>query len=52
MSEGKKVYILDSFAVLTLLENEKGAGRVQAVLERSRGGTAVVYLSMIIRGRG
>jgi predicted nucleic acid-binding protein len=44
------VYILDSFAVLALLEGENSAGRVQAILEMAEQHTAQVYLSLINLG--
>jgi ribonuclease VapC len=44
------VYILDSFAVLALLEGENGTARVQAILEMAEQRIAQVYLSLINLG--
>ena len=44
------VYILDSFAVLALLEGESSAAYVQTILKTAEQRTARVYLSLINLG--
>jgi ribonuclease VapC len=43
-------YVLDSFAVLAYLEDEAGAGRVNAVLAAARQGGASVWMSIVNYG--
>jgi len=50
MSDSGAVYVLDSFAVLALLQSEPGAGEVQTVLRRAQRGEAEAYLSVINLG--
>lgn len=40
-------YVLDSFAVLAYLEDEAGAGRVNAVLTAARQGGASIWISIV-----
>lgn len=47
---GTPVYVLDSFALLSYLQNEAGAKRVQEVLREARAGQAEVWLSVINYG--
>ena len=47
VSNNLPIFVLDSFAVLALLENEKGAVRVQNILKLAQSGEAQVYLSII-----
>jgi ribonuclease VapC len=44
------VYILDSFALLAFLEDERGAVRVQEILESAWSGDTHAYLSLINMG--
>lgn len=44
------VYILDSFAVLALLEGESSAAQVQAILETAEQQAAQLYLSLMSLG--
>ena len=50
MSEKPAVFILDSYAMLALLEGERGAERVRAVLEAARRVETLAYLSLINLG--
>lgn len=50
MSGEPSVYILDSFAVLALLEGESSAAHVQVILKTAEQRTARVYLSLINLG--
>ncbi len=50
MSNKPLIYILDSFAILALLEDENGAARVQVILENARQGDVHVYISIINLG--
>ena len=50
MNGDSPIYVLDSFAVLALLEGENSATRVQAILETAEQYTARVYLSLINLG--
>jgi ribonuclease VapC len=43
-------YVLDSFAVLAYLEDEAGAGRVNAILVAARQGEASVWMSIVNYG--
>jgi len=43
-------YVLDSFALLSYLQNEAGAERVQEVLREAQAGRADVWLSIINYG--
>ncbi|MFZ2362590.1 MAG: type II toxin-antitoxin system VapC family toxin [Anaerolineae bacterium] len=40
-------YVLDSFAVLAYLEDEAGAGQVNAVLTAARQGEASIWMSIV-----
>jgi predicted nucleic acid-binding protein len=42
--------VLDSFALLAYLEQERGMSRVRAALRQAEGGTVAVYLSLINLG--
>ena len=46
-SNNPPAFVLDSFAVLALLENENGAVRVQNILKLAQTGDARAYLSII-----
>ena len=50
MSNNLPIFVLDSFAVLALLEKENGAMRVQNILNLAHNGDAQVYLSIISVG--
>ncbi len=47
MSQATNLYVLDTSAWLTLIEDEAGAERVQALLERARVGEIVVLTSFM-----
>ncbi len=47
MSSNLPVFVLDSFAIFALLENEKGAARVQSILKIAHSEETQVYLSII-----
>jgi ribonuclease VapC len=47
MSETIDIYVLDTSAWLTLIEDEAGADRVQALLEQARAGEIVVLVSFM-----
>jgi ribonuclease VapC len=47
---GTPAYVLDSFALLSYLQNEAGANRVEDVLRESQAGRAEVWLSIINYG--
>jgi uncharacterized protein len=55
---GSRAYVLDSSAMLTLIEDEEGAGRVEEVLQREQALLPwptlleVYYVSQQERGRG
>jgi ribonuclease VapC len=42
-----KNYVLDSYAVLTYLQNEAGADRVEALLAEAQSGRVCLYLSAV-----
>jgi uncharacterized protein len=44
---GSSRYVLDSFAVISLIQNEAGAKQVDAVLQRAKTGKAEVFLSVV-----
>ena len=50
MSEPIDIYVLDTSTWLTLIEDEAGADRVQALLEQARAGDMVVrrYRSSVV----
>ena len=50
MNERRPVYILDSFAVFAFLEDERGARKVETVLDSADRGEARIYLSWINLG--
>jgi hypothetical protein len=45
MSEARDLYVLDTSAWLTLIEDEAGADRIEALLEQARAGEIVVLVS-------
>ena len=47
MSKAMDVYVLDTSAWLTLIEDEAGADTVQGLLERARAGEVVVLVSFM-----
>ena len=47
MSEAIDIYVLDTSAWFTLIEDEAGADRVQELLERARAGDIVVLVSFM-----
>jgi len=47
MSEAADVYVLDTSAWLTLIEDESGADVVQELLEKARAGEIVIVVSFI-----
>ena len=47
MSEATGVYVLDTSAWLTLIEDETGADTVQEVLEKARAGEVIVLASFM-----
>jgi uncharacterized protein with PIN domain len=47
MSEAIDIYVLDTSAWFTLIEDEAGADRVQALLEQARAGEIVVLVSFM-----
>lgn len=47
MSEPLTVYVLDTSAWLTLIEDETGADTVQALLEKAQAGEAVLLTSFM-----
>jgi ribonuclease VapC len=47
MSEAIDIYVLDTSAWFTLIEDEAGADRVQELLERARTGDIVVLVSFM-----
>jgi ribonuclease VapC len=47
MSQGADMYVLDTSAWLTLIEDEAGAETVQELLEKARAGEVVVYVSFM-----
>ena len=47
MSEAVDIYVLDTSAWLTLIEDEPGADTVQELLERARAGEAVLLVSFM-----
>lgn len=47
MSKPTDVYVLDTSAWLTLIEDEAGADLVQAILEKARAGEVVVLVSFM-----
>jgi ribonuclease VapC len=47
MSEAIDIYVLDTSAWFTLIEDEAGADRVQELLERARAGEIVVLVSFM-----
>ena len=47
MSEAPELYVLDTSALLTLIEDEPGADLVQDILQRSREGKVVVLVSFM-----
>lgn len=50
MTDSKRQYVLDSFAILVLLQNEEGHARIQEVLTIAQKGVAAVTLSVINLG--
>ena len=47
---GINSYVLDSFALIGFLENEKFASRIERILKQARQGKALVYLHAIHLG--
>ena len=47
MSEAIEIYVLDTSAWFTLIEDEAGADRVQELLEQARAGEIVVLVSFM-----
>lgn len=47
---GSKGFVLDSFAVLALLNDEPGAARVEELLRQARAGEATLAMSLINLG--
>ena len=47
MSEALDIYVLDTSAWLTLIEDEAGADRIEALLEQARAGEIVVLVSFM-----
>lgn len=47
MSEAPDIYVLDTSAWLTLIEDESGADRVEALLEKARASEIVVLVSFM-----
>jgi uncharacterized protein with PIN domain len=47
MSEAPDIYVLDTSAWFTLIEDEAGVGRVQELLEQARAGTITVFVSFM-----
>lgn len=47
MSEARDLYVLDTSAWLTLIEDEAGADRIEALLEQARAGEIVVLVSFM-----
>ena len=45
MSKARDLYVLDTSAWLTLIEDEAGADRIEALLEQARAGEIVVLVS-------
>jgi ribonuclease VapC len=45
-----RAYVLDSFALISLLEKEAGAARVREILDEARAGRAALWLSIINYG--
>ena len=45
-----KPYVLDSFAILALINDEPGAGRVEELLHQAKEGTVQAYMSLINLG--
>ena len=50
MSEISSVYVLDSFAILAFLEDERGASRVENIIEQAHEDKLRAVLSMINLG--
>ncbi len=47
MSEALDIYVLDTSAWLTLIEDESGAERIEELLEKARAGEIVVLVSFM-----
>jgi uncharacterized protein with PIN domain len=47
MTEGAAIYVLDTSAWLTLIEDEVGADVVQGIWEKAMAGEAVVFVSFM-----
>lgn len=47
MNEAAYIYVLDTSAWFTLIEDEEGAGTVQSILEKARTGDVVVLVSFM-----
>ena len=47
MSEALDIYVLDTSAWLTLIEDEAGADRIEALLDKARAGEIVVLVSFM-----
>ena len=43
----KKVYVLDTSALLTLIEDEPGADKVETIMIDAERGSAEVYVSFV-----
>ena len=50
MTEGRPVYLLDSFAFLAYLNNEPGKPRVEAILEQAQNHQCSILMCMINLG--
>lgn len=46
----EEIYILDSFAIIAYLKDEKGADKVEAILNKGIKGHAEIYIHMINLG--
>lgn len=49
-TQSTRAYVLDSFALISWLEDEPGAARVEEILDEARAGQAMVWLSIINYG--
>lgn len=45
--DGRKLYVLDTFAILAWFANEPGAAAVQEILEEARRGKSQIYVSWV-----
>jgi len=47
MSQGPPLYVLDTSALLTLIEDEAGADQVQELLEKAKRGEVILLVSFM-----